>query len=790
MSVPSNDVPRTIRFFDNNLPALEAGDYALSVRQDVGNTGSTTIPRFDASRNISVIAPRFAIPPADVQSVFPPANASGIFDQNLAHVVLTEPLLPWERLITDGDASTKGTPWMALLLFTPDQIVAPENQQPTQTLAGTYTIGADPQNAQRLVLSPTDAATLGPAIGPLVGDATTCNAIDLTTATFTQLTPRLAELPYLAHGRDVEPVMPLKVTEIAVQDGLFSIVVGNRFPLAPPSTATQGSPYIAHLVSLEGFAPYLVDQPAFPDGITKVRLVSLLSWTFTVLPAQGDFAALMLNLTAGQAKGGDGLRLRLHPSSSTTPAPGSPAALVSQALGQGFTALEYDTRAGDQTFAWYHGPFVPHPVAAIAEHQPFASAAAATIYDPDSGTFDLSYAAGWEVGRLLALSNGAYVADTLASQRSLRQSVNLLRERTRTTQTGRMLLAGNALSNVGALNALLVRDAPRRAFATWLATDLGGLIPKSGIAAVAPRPAPAAMRKVRGAAAVSAVQSLHARADVQAVVQNRVAADIQTGGRTAGVVTTLASLRLLENVPFAHLVPDARMLPPESIRFFFVDVNYLDALCDGASSVGVQSGRDASQQAIVRGTLRGAATARAFGARANAIGRPHLLAGGQPNDPVAGFVLRSAVVSGWPGLEVKAYADAAGTQPIQPVRMDRSLAPGVMLCLYPQVPMRIELDEPKEALAFGVEDPRSVGGDPVVYLRFIDGGSIGSVIPSKFQALGSTYLRSSFRVLDVAAWQTALAQQFSGSSTAWGPAAFAIQMVRAPEQMVFENANG
>src|SRR6478735_1768310 len=33
----------------------------------------------------------------------------------------------------------------------------------------------------------------------------------------------------------------------------------------------------------------------------------------------------------------------------------------------------------------------------------------------------------------------------------------------------------------------------------------------------------------------------------------------------------LARARLLEGVPFQHLVPDSELLPPESIRFFFLD---------------------------------------------------------------------------------------------------------------------------------------------------------------------------------------------------------------------------
>ncbi len=46
------------------------------------------------------------------------------------------------------------------------------------------------------------------------------------------------------------------------------------------------------------------------------------------------------------------------------------------------------------------------------------------------------------------------------------------------------------------------------------------------------------------------------------------------------------SLRKLEGVPFNYLVPDERMLPAESIRFFRVDQSWLNCLADGALSIG------------------------------------------------------------------------------------------------------------------------------------------------------------------------------------------------------------
>ena len=57
------------------------------------------------------------------------------------------------------------------------------------------------------------------------------------------------------------------------------------------------------------------------------------------------------------------------------------------------------------------------------------------------------------------------------------------------------------------------------------------------------------------------------------------------------VLQWLTRLRLMEGVPFSYIVPSSEMLPNESIRFFHVDRNWLDALVDGALSTGVMDSR-------------------------------------------------------------------------------------------------------------------------------------------------------------------------------------------------------
>ena len=89
----------------------------------------------------------------------------------------------------------------------------------------------------------------------------------------------------------------------------------------------------------------------------------------------------------------------------------------------------------------------------------------------------------------------------------------------------------------------------------------------------------------------------------------------------------------------------------------------------------------------------------------------------------AGFILRSAVVSGWPGLEVRAWSAADGTNPMKPLRLDR-VSPTVMIAIFPDVPVKLEFNEPSEGLVFGREDQ----GISIRYLPGTSGETAASAL--------------------------------------------------------------
>lgn len=869
-SIPVGD----IRFYDNYLPPLDAGDYVISVHQKVDSTtlsgdGKPLNTTFPAQQSFSIKAPRFALDPADIHSVFPPAGSSGMFDQNLPHIVLTKRNLPWERYLVPEN---KTTPWLALLLFSPDEIVAPPAPV-TSTLAnpsraGTYKVSE--------ILQP-PSGTMGPAIALESQDNADmqCRAIDISTGTFTKVTPRfdasksVDDLKYLTHCRLVNTTD--KAILSTKDHGWSSVVIGNRFPApgagpvlsvelieeglnytsAPEvvlsggggtgATATArvqdgvivsltltdggsgytsapsiafsggegsgasaiaqiGAPWVAHLVSLEGFENYLVDAPAWPASVNQVRLVSLYSWNFTCLSETGNFRDLMLHLISDQTHGGGGLLLRL-PGPSTEPAPDSIEAKVAQALNDGYTAVSYETLVGDQTFAWYRSPFIPAPKPDF-EGGPYNSAAAAMIYDQNNGLFDQSYAAAWQTGRLLALADQSFGMKLLQWRREGHRVINLLSSRLNSTKVqalvGSPAVAQTTTETVSNLHALLKPNLVFSSFMDHLAGDFSKTVaPRlAQTSLAAPNPAGNdGSSNANSAATTNHVQAFHAMLATPAVLQ--VLSDVQTAALEDDAPTPLSyitnwlgELCLLYGVPFVNLVPDARMLPQESLRFFYVDPNYVEALMMGALSIGVQSTRDVHIQGVLYSGVSDAAHQAKLAVRDQVLGQTPATDLPAVSTTMTGLLMRSAVVAGWPGLEVRAYKDKQATQQIDLLRMDR-VAPDVLLCLFADVPACIQISEPKESLAFGHED------DFDLDLRWVTneppGRLIGEIIEGHTVKINS-YFRSADPgpVLKVTAWssylQTQLNSAYVNGNITLGPADFAIQMVRAPEELVLVNS--
>jgi hypothetical protein len=228
------------------------------------------------------------------------------------------------------------------------------------------------------------------------------------------------------------------------------------------------------------------------------------------------------------------------------------------------------------------------------------------------------------------------------------------------------------------------------------------------------------------------------------------------------------------------------MLPAESLRFFYLDQNWVEAAVDGALSVGSHNGRDRLMLDALYDRFRAAAGEQAVALRAAVPVHPGVVAASLPRalpDIVSGMLLRSEMVSGWPALSVRA---TAGDALLPVLRMER-LSGSVLLCLWAGVPDRVDITEPQEGLRFGVDE------EGAVELRAVT-GTVGHPLNATVRVTGTSALREG-RVLNlipptgpglVASLASGVAGSRPGPAPALlTPAELAVQMVRAPARLSF-----
>ncbi len=669
-----------IRFLENHIPGLKAGDYEITVEQEVKHTKITSQNPFTTTRKFSVRGDRFALKPTDTQAVFPPAGSLGDHSNVLPHVLLRRSTLPWER---SADKNGADAPWLALLLFY-------EGEAPKPETVSLKDIGA--------------AAAKFPDFVKERGqsDVDKVTVIDVPRKTLEGILPSQAELALLAHVREatdyvitdqslaalkdkgvpgdvLSKLASLKDQEFIGSDALLdavknaigeqqttqyqekiakyaagsvelAVIISNRLP-KPQGVST------AHLVSVEG--RYNANAKGFEyQGAVKdddpIRLVSLQSWSFACIDHQQSLTGLLTRLDRAPSA------LRL---------PDSGVAAANESLALGSLPLWHGLRQGGKTVSWYHGPL------ATAENRltdedpsapdlPARAADELIRYNPATAMFDVSYAAAWELGRLIALQNKTLSVSLYNWKRAHAQQLRQIEEE---------LLHASPLDDGSGQEPIPIPP------------DIAGWFKR---------------------------------------------------------------LSLLEGVPFNYLVPDERMLPLESIRFFQLDWLWIECLLDGAFSIGRVTAADHRRDA-----------AHDTSPAAN------------PHAKVSGALMRSEVVSGWPGLLVDGFN---GAKKLKLLRMDR-LSANVLLCLFEGDVTAVDFHLRPETAHFGLDQKEGDSAGFYKILRDQKGDESSQQIdpiPMR-QALPGT--------LDV--WK--LATSIKGSAPSFTSAQFALQMIEPSEKVRF-----
>jgi hypothetical protein len=409
--------------FDYARPPLPPDLYRMEVKTDVSFEGKTNALEDD--RYFEVVGPRFRLEPTEVAGVFPPRNGHGPFMNNLAHIAIKRRTLPWERSLdkhapipapSDGKVLPPDgfipypTPWLALLLFEENEYALLQNVPLENVVpAAVYDRLGRPANVL-------------------------CEAVEAEKSLVQSIMPSKQELQLLTHVRWVN----VDDRELSVEgtNGWFAVVMTNRIPSpgkkcraclvsleersdlvardAPPSEAPDLSGLYFELTQLDvggkhkKASRYIEQADRALAGrklvATRVmaRLVVLHSWPFTC-EGDGTFFNLMQGLDVGMI--------------GAVRKEGEPALTDTAHL-----RIALHDRGGSTEAALYRGPLVPFELTRDPLG-PYHSADQCRRATPEAGVEDISYAAAFEGGRLLAAADGRLAQELMRWRReAFRQS--------------------------------------------------------------------------------------------------------------------------------------------------------------------------------------------------------------------------------------------------------------------------------------------------------------------------------------------------------------------------------
>lgn len=340
---------RDFRLADKALPPIKAGEARVfSANQSVTFKDEKTgeiAETVDYSARLEYAAVRNAFTP-EVEKIFSvcPANGTeGDFSLIFPFITFTDETLPWFY----GD-----TPFAALLTLKGEEILK----------RGEIKIGELFSKKEIGVYFP-DRKEFPAVFAENEDDL--CEFIDISADTFSKIFPSRKTAELLAHVRAEN--LSRATDKQCSTNGRFSAIIGNRLP--PSNTLSY-----CCLVTDFGYFDAKIDEPA-------VRLVLLYCWSVrSVSGVDGSFAETLDGLSKNSGEIGRG-----------------------RELGD-VTLKRHITRTGEETYSIYHSPLTRENKENIPQLEKARTADGMIIYDSENGVFDESYAAAYQLGRMITLS--------------------------------------------------------------------------------------------------------------------------------------------------------------------------------------------------------------------------------------------------------------------------------------------------------------------------------------------------------------------------------------------------
>ncbi len=455
------------KFTTNQILAAAGKDGAL---------GASDLPVERLDTHVTVTSPRYLLPPDQALSTYPPAGTEGAYGSRLPQVVIKRRTLPWERSVAGAPTGTPWLALVVFAEGEAEVLTAVDVAQcvsPGVTLPGAPDVAKGSCLAIRTSMVDTIMPTqkdvpllvhgrevdlddtelmMGDDDGFLA--VVIANRLPLpvkdTTGTevpvkyhaclvnlegqFDRLLPQapphrrftdhlVLETGYFQYSQAAYDQKVMGMSTTATKVGLLSHEETVGGPVGPAPRADGVATHFAATVSPETATAAYTGSASWVSGkastsVGRDRLVSglsdqvvaaldpvlrfpvLLRWSFTSV-GDATFEQLM--------KGVDSGLLGTRGVTPVDPVGRAPLEVTET----GHVGLDQRTRRGDLVRAWYRGPLLPHPADLAGPRLPLAHTGDQLRAVIPDGREDLSLAAAFEIGRLLALGQPSMVAALL-----------------------------------------------------------------------------------------------------------------------------------------------------------------------------------------------------------------------------------------------------------------------------------------------------------------------------------------------------------------------------------------
>jgi hypothetical protein len=598
-----------ITFYDSHKPALQDGDYEVTVKQNLLLKNAKIHEGLKKQTlNFTVTGPKFDLDPSLIDSVYPPVGGKGDYMAALPSLVLNRSTLPWERKPKKSMTKDESASWLFLLLVDETEMHMGIEKNSID-IHDQFPISIEKKERERL---PSKA-----------------NYLELDESLL-HLFPLLEELNYLSYvrikkgGEEKAVLLCNRLPQKGKNSTVYLVSLENSYTGSNftgnniPNKKDETKKYIPYLYKWQ-FHTFDDELFSVTEAVSKRIAATLPDFNISVLSSINDtvytskenFVEALNTLKIQDPK------KKIIPVIQTlAKLPGSTFHELLHHLPGGFKPLNLDkpvedmstdNTAKDQliedistkdqsskdilakaikatgtvelpfnkiekkekgdlpfyTSAYYRGPFAASVINRINSHFPLITEAPTNTDNPartsipvhasqlilkgNSGEEDTSYAAAYELGRLMAINDVDF-------------STEFYKWKDETAKAKRI----EYLKSIGGYKNILhlpLTDTPQ-------AND----IPKH-------------------------------------------------------VKDKFDSWKQLKGIPFRYLIPDPELLPNESIRFFQVDHNWVNAFVCGAFSIGHTVETDLTEELtdLFQNTL------------------------------ITGFLVNSLVVKAWPDFEVDAY---------------------------------------------------------------------------------------------------------------------------------------